>query len=216
MEHPGYVSVKYLGSIFPLFLSLFLSSLCRDSFRKKHLIHLGRTSRKKGHLGSDLENHLQMHEVTETWSQCGKAGGSRAATMCTGRMERWVKWGYKGPRPPASGRGCVQGSEEQLDIFTNAAIWSICYKTKRIDSSTVEGQLEADYVTLKKQCGQESGVSLPNLQRLAYPMSLETLSTLRAALKTPCNPHASSWHLSNRGNTGGGRTQVRSIWTPTK
>ena len=120
MEHPGYVSVKYLGSIFPLFLSLFLSSLCRGSFRRKHLIHLGKTSWKKGHLGSDLENHLQMHEVTETWSQCGKAGGSRAATMCTGRMERWVKWGYKGPGPPASGRGCVQGSEEQLDIFTNA------------------------------------------------------------------------------------------------
>ena len=51
---------------FPLFLSLFLSSLCRGPFRKKHLIQLGRTSRKKGHLGSDLENHLQMHEVTET------------------------------------------------------------------------------------------------------------------------------------------------------
>lgn len=52
----------------------------------------------------------------------GSAEESRAATRCTGRMERWVKWGYREPGPPASDRGCVQGSEEQLDIFTNAAI----------------------------------------------------------------------------------------------
>ena len=38
----------------------------------------------------------------------GNAEESREVTMCTGRMAMWVKWGPRGPGPPALDRGSVQ------------------------------------------------------------------------------------------------------------
>lgn len=117
MGHPGYVSVKYLGSAFPFFsfsLSISFSFVLvffqegafdptrrtREDFLEEGAFRLG-FGESSANVGSDWRLGLNLRKQKGAGS-LGNTEESRAASACTGRVGRQVKWGYRGPGAPTS------------------------------------------------------------------------------------------------------------------